>query len=1089
MKRFLALLCTVCMIATMAPSVVMAEEAVIKSWDASAPLTLADNGFEITPKTMVDVEFLNEGLGGNSGSYMKFATVTDEVTRDEALIHSNGKLSYEAPYVGLSINVYGKALQDMYTRYTSNVKPNIASGINGVLEDDRWNNVFVSCDTVTKTTALYVNGKYIASQDFYEYVEKLGHAEDVETTVDRENDKWTYTKGDKTESGSFTMSDVRFKFVRNAKNSYVWHIDDINVMTSDSAIVPVECAEVTGDSDVAVNDSERIIKIKSDSAKLYAEGAKIVVNGVEGNEVKSGDKVVVITSAPYGDVYSAEYTVASMDAAEVAVYDATTLKKEYYTSNGAGMADLNDKWGLANINDDIAVGVTEPIGGKINDGYLRFSGSGELNINTISNKYSTRYFGLSINVYGQNLRDIWSRLAHAGNKVSLVAEGYKFGGHLQNSLLPDAWNNVFFVFDSQTKDAKTYINGKFFKSANLYTTVEKALNGTVDRVNGTATANEVDINASLMSLYNDVRLLFVNDGTAIKVDDIAVMYADYELAPETMVEVAVNGGSANAGYIFLDEGVETATVEVTDAPVLVDSGDGFVASNEIKVDDKVVVVNNTHYGTVYQTYVVTTPVYGTYESFGKADVKWSYANGILTIYGKGDMPAVTDDTYKSRPWQEYVNDITKIVIEEGITNIAAKSFMLVSNLREVVIPGTVTKIGGYAFQNCGKLDNVVFPEGVTTMDNYVFYNANGVKTITLPATFAPNTSYNFNNKADSITTINVPWYAIKAIAWAENYKNTKKPDAVINITDGGTDGYLSDTEGVAEAFRYSVDRVTGELAIEKTAVESNGKIQVFTDHMPGSTVELIAPWYYAGVGGAIKSVVVGEGITHIPSQMVRSNKETVKVTLPSTLASAGSYVFNAAKISELYIKEGASFVGVQMINDNCSVEKIIFPSTVTPAKDIIRDFTFGTRGNMASKSVTVIAPYASPAYAWAMARHAEATAQAEETKGEITKYWGALAENISINASYEITGNTAGAVTVVNNTGYAIDSVYVVVAYYDDASCTKLSAFKVSDKQTLAEASNVIAVDSYDGAAGKTVKVFLSNGLIQLKPMAAAFVE
>lgn len=1083
MKKLIALLCTLCMIATMAPVAVMAEDAVvINSWDGSVAPVLADNGFEITPKTMVDLQFPTDGMGGNYGPYMQFSTVADEVSRDEALLHTSGKLAFDTQYVAFNLNVYGKALKDMYSRYTGIVKPYVAGDISTYLTDNAWNNVFVVFNSQTMTSDLYVNGKYISTQNFYEYVEKLGENEGIETTVDRENNKWTFLAegAENPDEGTFKLTDVRFRFVRHSANVYNWSIDDLCVVTSDSAIAPPTGAAITAGSDVSVNEADKLIKINSATANISAPGAMILINGDAGSEVKEGDEVVVITSTPYGNLYSATYTVVPMTAASVSVYDASALKKDFYTdATGSKLADLDDRWKAANINEGIKAGVTEPLGGKVNDGYLQFSGSGEFNIFG-ANQYTTRYLAASINVYGQNLRDIWVRLGDGKNKVSLVAEGNKIGGHLTNALVEDVWNNVFFVFDSQTKIAKTYVNGSFFKSANLYNSVETALGGTVDKTAGTAAANGVNINADYMNLKNDLRFLFKVD-TTINIDDIAVLYADYEPVPAANAEFALTGAKANGSYIFMDEGVETATIEAEGINILVDSGEGYAEGAEIKAGDKVLVVNDTPYGDIYQTYIVTTPVYGTYEVFGKPDVKWSYASGVLTIYGKGDLPDVTDageTGYANRPWQEYAASIEKLVIEPGINKIGAKSFMLLANLGEVSISGTVSKIGGYAFQSCGKLDNVVIPEGVVTIEQHIFHSANNVKTITLPSTFNVGATAVLNSKANTIATINVPWYGAKAIAWAENYKATKNPDAVINVY-GDKEGYLADNEGVENAFKWELNPETGVLTVAKTDVESNGKIQIFDDRMPGSEIEVLAPWYYQGAAGKISEVVIEEGITHIPGQVLRSNSIYAKVTFPSTLASAGSYVFNAAKVSELYIKEGASLKGVQVINDNSDIEKLILPSTMPVAEDLIRDFTFGTRNGMSTKDIVIVAPYASPAYAWAQARYAQAQAAGEG-------YTGMPAENMTIVTSYEITGNSDGVVTVANNTGYAVDSVYVIVAYYDDAECTKLSTVKISEAQTLADAVNEISIEAVDG---KTAKTFLSNGLLQIKPMAAVYAE
>ena len=1093
MKKLIALLCTVCMIATMVPFTAFAEGesySIWNSWDGSADITVANCGFQTSNATVTERTIINDAvLGGNSGPYMQFKTsITDT---NEPLVFCTS-VPMTKQYVALSINVYGKGLQDAYARLSGNVKPVAIGNITGILKDAVWNNVFVIYNNVAKTTDVYVNGEFVSTQNFYDYIESLNNeSAGITATVDRETGKWTYVTAKANETGNVTMADFRFRFVRDTKNVYTWTLDDLYVLTSDTAIEPTDYATLTGDSNTVIEGN--LINIDTPTATLAAEGAKIMVNGAEGNVVKGGDKVVVVTPTTYGNLYSAPYTVKSN--VSIHLYDGSSMKKGYYTdANGAGMADVDDRWRLANINDGVTANVTTAIGGKINDGYIKFSGKGEHNMYNTTNSYSTRYFALSINVYGQNLRDIWSRLNSGSNKITHVAEGNKYGGHITSALTADVWNNVFFVFDSQTKTSKTYLNGKLFRTANLYNTVEKALSGTVDREAGTATANKAEISADFMNLKKDIRFLFQAEGRDVYVDDIATINADYELTPAALAEVTVEGAKVSDKFIYMNEGVETATIAAEGATVLVDSGEGYAEAAEIKSGDKVVVVNKTAYGTIYDNYTVFTPVYGSYEAAGKPNAKWSYAHGVLTIYGSGDLPAYSDDTKDSRPWIAHIKDITKVVIEEGITLIGTKSFMVMDNLKEVVIPDTVLGIGGYAFQNT-KLVDVVLPEGVTTYNDFAFYNVTTLKTITLPSTLNIPVGAKLNGRqnAENVTTINVPWYATKALAWAEDYKAKKMPDAVINISNDGKNGYLKDTKGVANAFYWEIDPATGELTIEKTDVESNGQIQTFTGHMPGKAVELIAPWYYQAGAGAVKSVVIAEGITHIPSQILRSNGAYTKVTLPSTLRSSSTYAFNAAKVTELYIAEGANFAGAQMINDNSDIEKLILPSTMTPAKDFIRDFTFGIRGNMNSKDIVIVAPFGSPAYAWAQARYAEAVAQMPETKKvkdqDVTQYWGMPAGNMTIKASYEITGNADGVVTVANNTGHAVASAYVIVAYYDNGNLDSLATVKISGAQTLADAVNQINVGAYDAAEGKTVRVYLWNNLTELKPMAGIYAE
>ena len=77
---------------------------------------------------------------------------------------------------------------------------------------------------------------------------------------------------------------------------------------------------------------------------------------------------------------------------------------------------------------------------------------------------------------------------------------------------------------------------------------------------------------------------------------------------------------------------------------------------------------------------------------------WNYQNGVLTITGDGYK---TDDT-----WQEHWDQITKVIFQNGVTEISYECFMECPNLEEVEIAGSVKRIEDYAFYGCENLSKV-----------------------------------------------------------------------------------------------------------------------------------------------------------------------------------------------------------------------------------------------------------------------------------------------------------------------------------------------------------------------------------------------
>lgn len=98
-------------------------------------------------------------------------------------------------------------------------------------------------------------------------------------------------------------------------------------------------------------------------------------------------------------------------------------------------------------------------------------------------------------------------------------------------------------------------------------------------------------------------------------------------------------------------------------------------------------------------------------SCGKA-ANWFLSGDTLIIRGEG----IVDSTYPS-PWDEYKNQIVKVVVEEGITEISDCVFMNLIELEEVHFPKSLTHLGGQVFQGCDKIEAISIPENVEVIGN------------------------------------------------------------------------------------------------------------------------------------------------------------------------------------------------------------------------------------------------------------------------------------------------------------------------------------------------------------------------------------
>ncbi len=243
-------------------------------------------------------------------------------------------------------------------------------------------------------------------------------------------------------------------------------------------------------------------------------------------------------------------------------------------------------------------------------------------------------------------------------------------------------------------------------------------------------------------------------------------------------------------------------------------------------------------------------------------VNWKLLeDGTLVIYGNGAM----EDCFevKSQPYQKYLAQITKVVVEEGVIFIGRNAFYGFTNITSVELPDTLVSIGGYAFYNTYGLTEITIPAGVVSIGSYAFYSS-GI------------TSANFV-KPDGwyVGSANIPMSlhdaSTAAIYLAYGYYSVNW------MRDASGDGANDEIAG--GYFHWSLS--------SKGVLTISGK-----GAMPNYGVEDV-PW--AAYKTQIVKVVIGEGITSVGRCAFYGCSALTEVSLPSTLTKIGEYGFYGCK--------------------------------------------------------------------------------------------------------------------------------------------------------------------------------------------------
>lgn len=85
-----------------------------------------------------------------------------------------------------------------------------------------------------------------------------------------------------------------------------------------------------------------------------------------------------------------------------------------------------------------------------------------------------------------------------------------------------------------------------------------------------------------------------------------------------------------------------------------------------------------------------------------------------------------------QPWFESRNEILRVRVGDGITEIPNGAFESMKNLRTVSLPAGLKSIGNRAFLDCKSLTDITLPEGLEIIWDQAFYSCDCLTNVVLP---------------------------------------------------------------------------------------------------------------------------------------------------------------------------------------------------------------------------------------------------------------------------------------------------------------------------------------------------------------------
>lgn len=293
------------------------------------------------------------------------------------------------------------------------------------------------------------------------------------------------------------------------------------------------------------------------------------------------------------------------------------------------------------------------------------------------------------------------------------------------------------------------------------------------------------------------------------------------------------------------------------------------------------------------------------DTISDSDITWSvYDSGKLVIKGTGATPNWS-------PWFEYEEQITDVIIGDGITILGERNFMNYPNLKTVTIKGVLSKISNSAFEGCKQIKSITATGAVNATGKKVlqlgecaFKDCTGLESVEFTGSLV--VSKNAFEGCTSLGSIKVTEADIAMIG-AYAFLNCTK------LTEADIQGSLS----IGESAFYGC---TSLKKFDFSKVFSIGKVA----------------FYHCS---SLESIVLPENVTAIGNSAFQGCNGVTSLNIPGTVKSIGEEAFcSCEKLKELVVNEGVSSIGKQAFAGCKSLETITLPKSAAIGEKIFTDY-------------------------------------------------------------------------------------------------------------------------------------------------------
>lgn len=421
--------------------------------------------------------------------------------------------------------------------------------------------------------------------------------------------------------------------------------------------------------------------------------------------------------------------------------------------------------------------------------------------------------------------------------------------------------------------------------------------------------------------------------------------------------IPTNGSVTSIGERALSYVPELPSINIPSAVTQIDAGafsgssfeKVFFLSSDVAIDDGADIPASTViYGDAGSTAESYAQAHG--NTFAKVlysgsiyTMEWRiYDDRVMLLSGIGSTGNYNNS---KRPWAEYEDSFSDVVVGEGITKLGDRTFYAYKKvLKSITLPNTLEYIGASVFSDCTALTEMKLPNtSLTGIGNSAFGGCTGIKHFHIPATVK------FTHRDDSeYAKRNRIWNSFSAclgietitVDWMSTYYRCE-------------DGILYTLDKSAIIFVYSLDSTTLTIpktvrSIQSSALDTCTELERF-ECEEGSV-------YYTAADGVLyantsqgKMLVMapkklaGKLVVHDDVTIVRQNAFNsctllTEVQLPASLTKIDGATFRfCSSLAKINIPESVTYIGQRSFEGCSSLPEVL---TIPKSVKYIGEYAF-----------------------------------------------------------------------------------------------------------------------------------------------------